>query len=255
MSQWYRATSLLKNSLKIQPPFSSSYHTIQAIPREITGTRISSRDRSQGRIPTVVFSQDQQDPSKPISRKQLLTTETKQIKSILKSVQLNSFCSTKFQLQIRAGAGSSHLLDSGTVLPVKIHRDAETGKILNLVLVWANEGSEFDVNVPIVFKGEDAAPGLKKGGYFQKIRESLRYQCPVDHIPPKIEVDVSKLDIGDRVFAKDIEVHPSLKLLSCNEDKPICKVRGTMPEPKTKTTKKTKKTLKVKEESSTPVAA
>ncbi|KAF9611426.1 hypothetical protein IFM89_032095 [Coptis chinensis] len=228
-----------------------SYHTIQAVPREYTGPRISGRERSQGKIPTVVFTQDQQDPNKPISRKQLLTTERKQINAILKSVELPYFCSTTFQLQIRAGAGSSCLIDSGTVLPIKIHRDPETGSVLNLVLVWANEGSELNVNVPVVFKGVEKSPGIQKesnvptfasisastltqsslrnGGYLHKIREQLLYQCPAEHIPPKVEVDVSNLDIEDGVYVDDLKVHPSLQLLSKNEKKPICKVMGTKP--------------------------
>ncbi|XVF15603.1 hypothetical protein REPUB_Repub09cG0168600 [Reevesia pubescens] len=142
------------------------YHTIQAIPREITGSRISSRDRAQGRIPAVVFSQgllEKSPNNRSPSRKQLLTTEKKQIQTILKSVQPSFFCSTTFQLQIRAGSGSSVLLESGRVLPIKIHRDEESGKILNLVFVWADDGTELKVDVPVVFKGIEDCPGLKKG--------------------------------------------------------------------------------------------
>lgn len=40
-----------------------------------------------------------------------------------------------------------------------------TGKILNLVFVWAEEGSQLKVDVPVVFKGEDVCPGLKKGNF------------------------------------------------------------------------------------------
>lgn len=86
-----------------------------------------------------------------------------------------------------------------------------------------------NVDVPVVFKGEELSPGVKKGGYIQKLRESIRYQCPAEHIPQKFEVDVSKLDIGDRVHLTDLEVHPSLKLLSVAQNKPICKVRGLKP--------------------------
>lgn len=106
-----------------------SYFTIQAIPREVSGRRVSSRDRAQGRIPAVVFSQNyvQSKPEDPtsivasssVSRKFLLTTERKQIKTIIDSVDLPFFCSTTFPLQIRAGSGSSTLLESGKVLPIK----------------------------------------------------------------------------------------------------------------------------------------
>lgn len=67
-----------------------------------------------------------------------------------------------------------------------------------------------------------------------RVRTSLKYLCPAELIPPKIEVDVSNLDVGDRIFMHDVEVHPSLKLLSKNENMPICKIVATKwenPEP------------------------
>lgn len=67
----------------------------------------------------------------------------------------------------------------------------------------------------------------KTGGQLNRIRTSLRYLCPAEHIPSKIEVDVSKLDIGERIFIRDVDVHPSLKLLSKNEVMPICKIVAT----------------------------
>ncbi|XP_042060306.1 50S ribosomal protein L25-like [Salvia splendens] len=231
---WRAAAGVLRNAN--QTPAHRSYHTIQAVPRELSGHRISARERAQGRIPAVVFSQKyvQKNPSDPtsfvastsVSQKLLLTTERKQIKSILKDIELPFFCSTAFPLQIRAGSGSSTILQNGKVLPIKIHRDDE-GNILNLVFAWAEDGSELKVEVPIVYTGEDACPGVKKGGTLVKIRKSLKYMCPSEHIPQKIEVDVSNLDIEDRVSIHDPVVHPSLKLLSKNESIPICKVKAT----------------------------
>lgn len=132
MAKWWRsATRGLSSALpRSQPLISPSqtmsraslYHTIQAIPREYTGNRVSARDRAQGRIPAVVFSQrllEKDASARSIPKKHLLTTEIKQIQSIVKSVQLPFLCSTTFPLQIRAGSGSSVLLESGNVLPIK----------------------------------------------------------------------------------------------------------------------------------------
>lgn len=126
--RWRAVAGLLKSAAGT--PVRRSYHTIQAVPREISGPRISARDRAQGRIPTVVFSQSfaQTNPNDPtsvaasstVSRKLLLTTERKQIKAILKNIELPFFCSTTFPLQIRAGAGSSTILENGKVLPIKV---------------------------------------------------------------------------------------------------------------------------------------
>ena len=74
---------------------------------------------------------------------------------------------------------------------------------------------------------------MNTGGYLNTIRTSLKYLCPVEHIPPKIEVDLSNLDIGDKVLMSDVVGHPSLKLLSKNENVPVCKIvtRSEIKEP------------------------
>lgn len=51
------------------------------------------------------------------------------------------------------------------VYGMKIHRDEDSGSILNLVFVWAEDGMELKVDVPVVFKGEDVCPGIQKGNY------------------------------------------------------------------------------------------
>ncbi|OMO89714.1 hypothetical protein COLO4_19624 [Corchorus olitorius] len=115
MSRWWRGLKTTVQTSTAPSLSACNYHTIQAIPREYTGNRVSARDREQGRIPAVVFNQSllQKDPvNRYPSRKQLLTTERKQIKSILKSLQAPFFCATTFQLQIRVGSESSVLLDS-----------------------------------------------------------------------------------------------------------------------------------------------
>jgi len=44
-----------------------------------------------------------------------------------------------------------------------VHKNEENGKILNLVMTWADEGAEMKVLVPVVYKGVNVCPGLKKG--------------------------------------------------------------------------------------------
>ena len=126
MTQGYDSSFLLRFHY-------ASYHTVQAIPRECIGTRVAARERMLGRIPAVVFHQSILDKNSDVqspSKKHLLTTEKKQIKSILKSVELPFFRFTRFALQIRAGSGSSHLLESGRVLPIKIHRDLKPETVI-----------------------------------------------------------------------------------------------------------------------------
>ncbi|KAK9045050.1 hypothetical protein V6N11_058940 [Hibiscus sabdariffa] len=46
-----------------------------------------------------------------------------------------------------------------------IYKDDHTGKILDLVFVWVDEGIELKVDLPVVFKGLEDCPSLKKDSY------------------------------------------------------------------------------------------
>ncbi|RID44058.1 hypothetical protein BRARA_I00879 [Brassica rapa] len=92
------------------------------------------------------------------------------------------------KLQIRAGQGSSSLVESGQILPLKIHRDEESGKILKFSI--RNDGEQLKVDVPLVFKWLDNCPGIKKGGSLRSMRSSLKLIGPVEHMPSKIEVEL-----------------------------------------------------------------
>ncbi|KAG8097604.1 hypothetical protein GUJ93_ZPchr0013g37613 [Zizania palustris] len=174
----------------------SYHHTIQAVPRETAGPRAAARERRKGRVPAVLLTLAGAGPGEGIAHRRILTADRKLLGEMLK--QSPYFLSTPVRLQVRAGERSTAVVHSGTVLPIKVHRDEATGNILNLVMVQADEGTMLKVNLPVEFKGEEVCPGLKKGGFLQKIRTSLVYLCPAEHIPQKIEVDLANLDIGDR---------------------------------------------------------
>ncbi|XP_020091421.1 uncharacterized protein LOC109712327 [Ananas comosus] len=237
MVRWWRGVGGALRTAAAAPPWrrasSAEYHrTIQAVPRERTGGRAAAKERADGRIPAVVLgvSGDGGGAASAAAAAAVMnvTTEAKQIRELLKE---NSafFCSTPIRLQVRAGARSAVVLQSGTVLPMKVRRDRESGKIMNLVMAWAEKGMNLKVNVPVVFKGEDVCPGLKKGGYLHKLRTRVKYLCPAENIPQKFEVDLTNRDIGDKIYMHEINVDPSLKLLSKDETTPICEILATKP--------------------------
>ena len=70
---------------------------------------------------------------------------------------------------------------------------------------------EIAVKVPVELTGK--CKGVESGGLVQLIRYELEVSClPVD-IPPKLEVDVSNLDIGDSVHIEDIAVDEKIRLI------------------------------------------
>lgn len=63
------------------------------------------------------------------------------------------------------------------------------------------------------------------GAYLNTIKRTVKYLCPADVIPPFIDVDLSELDVGQKLVMGDLKVHPDLKLLQSKEE-PVCKIMG-----------------------------
>jgi large subunit ribosomal protein L25 len=63
------------------------------------------------------------------------------------------------------------------------------------------------------------------GAALNTIKRTVKYLCPADIIPPYIDVDLSELDVGQKVLMGDLNVHPALKLLHSKDDA-VCKIMG-----------------------------
>lgn len=63
------------------------------------------------------------------------------------------------------------------------------------------------------------------GASLNTIKRTVKFLCPADIIPPYIDVDLSELDVGEKVVMRDLKVHPALKLLH-PEDEAVCKIMG-----------------------------
>ncbi|MGE3831795.1 MAG: 50S ribosomal protein L25/general stress protein Ctc, partial [Parvibaculaceae bacterium] len=62
------------------------------------------------------------------------------------------------------------------------------------------------VEVPVHFKNQDQAPGLKKGGVLNIVRHEIDVYCPADFIPEEILVDLSGLEIGQSVHISAVKL-------------------------------------------------
>lgn len=82
---------------------------------------------------------------------------------------------------------------------MQIHRDEESGKILNLVFVWAEDGMKLKVDVPVVFEGEDACPGVQKGNSLDLIFLEFDVQA-LDCVCLGLGVNEMKYAMHEKMF-------------------------------------------------------
>ncbi|KAE9599665.1 putative ribosomal protein L25 [Lupinus albus] len=196
--------------------------TILAIPRAISGKNISEKERKVGRVPSIVFEQEDGQHG---GNKRLISVRTNQIKKLVNHLGQSFFLSRLFELEVRSDFESEEVVEKVRVLPRKLHIKASTDIPLNVTFIRAPSNALLKVDVPLVFIGEDVSPGLKKGASLNTIKRTVKYLCPADIIPPYIEVDLSELDVGQKLVMGDLIVHPALKLIQ-SRDEAVCKIMG-----------------------------
>ena len=82
------------------------------------------------------------------------------------------------------------------------------------------------MNVPVSVLGEDACPGIRKGGFLQMIRRTVPTLCRGDAVPPCFEVDVSALEAGETVLLRDLRAREGVSITSDDMSLPVCKIGG-----------------------------
>ncbi|XVF52020.1 hypothetical protein PTKIN_Ptkin04bG0231900 [Pterospermum kingtungense] len=196
--------------------------TILAIPRAASGKSTAAKGRKVGRVPSIVFEQEDGQHG---GNKRLISVQTNQIRKLVKHLGQSFFLSRLFDLEVRSDFGTGDLIEKVRVLPRLLHLHAGTDAPLNVTFIRAPSDALLKVDVPLVFRGEDVCPGLRKGLYLNTIKRTVKFLCPADIVPPYIDVDLSELDGGQKLVMGDLKVHPALKLIQ-SEDEPVCKIMG-----------------------------
>ncbi|MEL6322901.1 MAG: 50S ribosomal protein L25/general stress protein Ctc [Pseudomonadota bacterium] len=82
------------------------------------------------------------------------------------------------------------------------------------------------VEVPVRFVGEEASPGLRKGGTLNVVRFAVELNVAANAIPESLEADVSKLEIGDNVKISDITLPEGAAPAIADRDFTIATIAG-----------------------------
>ena len=77
--------------------------------------------------------------------------------------------------------------------------------------------------------GEDTSPGLKRGGYINMVKRTIKCRCTGSAMPGSLVVDVGGMDIGNTVLLGDLQLpegvtHAATELGELTQ--PICKIGG-----------------------------
>ena len=148
--------------------------------RERTGTGGARDARRAGLVPGVLYGGDK-DP-------------------VAIAVKAN-----EFRKALYTGKLLGHLVtlkygkETQPVIAKAIEMHPVTDEPVHFDLYRVDAHQTIKIAVPVHFKNQEASPGLKRGGTLNIVRHEVELNCPADHIPEEIMVDVTGLDIGDTI--------------------------------------------------------
>ncbi|MEW6547543.1 MAG: 50S ribosomal protein L25 [Bacillota bacterium] len=98
-----------------------------------------------------------------------------------------------------------------TTVLKEIQRDPVSLRVLHLDFQQVSLGDVLQVEIPVVIRGGEEV--VRRGGVVQHQLPRVRVECPVTAIPADIEVDVSRLQIGEHLTVADLRLPPGVRMV------------------------------------------
>lgn len=157
--------------------------------QEIGSNKIRKTYR-EGFIPAIVYGEKKKAPT-------VIKVDRKRYEGIMRHHRDQNVL---FHLNVLDG--EKKLRDYNAIVKEEQH-DPVSSKLTHIDFMRISLTEEITVKVAIETKGEPV--GVKRdGGSFEHIMWELEVICLPTNIPGKIEVDVSKLEIGDTIHVSDL---------------------------------------------------
>ncbi len=163
--------------------------------RSETGKGAARKIRAMGKVPAVIYGKDQE----PIA----LTVDAKEAYQLFHSISVEN---TIVNVQVD---DDDEVLET-LVREIQMHPFRPD--IVHVDFYCIQRGVAMEVDVPIKYVG--TPEGVKLGGVLEVILHELRVKCIPSRFPESFEIDVSALDVGDSIHARDIEMEDEVELLT-----------------------------------------
>jgi large subunit ribosomal protein L25 len=155
--------------------------TLAAETRDRVGKGASRALRRDGRVPAVIYGQNQTPASIHLEEK-----------ALVKALGTGHFMNTVV------------MVNGERTLPKDVHFHPVTDRPVHVDFLRISAHATVTVAVPVVFVDEEDAPGLAKGGVLNVVRHELELTCDAAEIPSEITISLKGRDIGDSIHISDV---------------------------------------------------
>ncbi|WP_313806451.1 50S ribosomal protein L25/general stress protein Ctc [Sphingobium sp.] len=166
--------------------------TLSAEARDRAGKGASRALRREGRVPAVIYGNNEEPQSIHVEEKLLS-----------KLLGTGHFFNSVVMVEVNGKAVRT--------LPKDVAFHPVTDRPLHADFLRVSEHATVHVNVPVRFENEDASPGLKKGGVLNIVAHEVELIVDAAEIPDDVVVDLSGLDVGETIHIGAVKLPKGAK--------------------------------------------
>ena len=175
--------------------------------RDAQGKGASRRLRHENKVPAILYG-GHRDP------RALALDHTK----LLLMLDNERFYSTIINLRVGDVTQAAILKD--------VQRHPAKNAVLHVDLQRVLEDEKIRISIPLHFKNESIAPGVKKGGVVSHLRNEIEVSCLPKDLPEFVDVDLSKVELNQMLHLSDLVVPEGVEILelSHGRDAPVVSI-------------------------------
>jgi large subunit ribosomal protein L25 len=187
--------------------------------REAQGKGASRRLRREGKVPAILYGGHKDAQSLVLDQQNLLTM-----------ISDERFYSSIVQLKISNDGTSQEAI----VKDVQMHPARNV--VVHVDLQRVIESEQIRIKLPIHFKGQTVAPGVKtQGGVVSHMRADVEVITLPKDLPEFLEIDMSAMSLNETKFLSDIPLPPGVSIPElAHRNAPVVSIhspRAEEPEP------------------------
>jgi large subunit ribosomal protein L25 len=161
--------------------------TLSAETRDRAGKGASRALRNSGRVPAVIYGNNQEPTGIHVEEK-----------ALLRLLHTGHFMNSV----VMVSAGGKPV----RTLPKDVQFHPVTERPLHVDFLRISEHATVTVAIPVRFENEDASPGIKRGGVLNIVRHELDLVVDAASIPDEIVIDLSGYEVGDSIHLSNISL-------------------------------------------------
>lgn len=166
--------------------------TLSAEARDRAGKGASRALRREGRVPAVIYGNNEEPQSIHVEEKLLG-----------KLLGTGHFFNSVVMVEVNGKAVRT--------LPKDVAFHPVTDRPLHADFLRVSEHATVHVNVPVRFENEDASPGIKKGGVLNIVAHEIELIVDAAEIPDDVVVDLTGLDVGESIHISAVKLSKGAK--------------------------------------------